>query len=536
MITIQAILEQKMFQYLKPLTKPSTLQRKVDTVDLTEAPDVSKYTSPYAFMLTTAMIFKDDQMKLIPFIDSLISVNVAGLGIKTSRFLKTLDPRVIEYADEHNFALVEIPDGTTLGYTAHTLFDFILDKNNQQILYALDIQKFYSNLVINNANINEILEELSQIIETPVFLMNPFLTLSGASSTLSERLTLTDNTMSSIRNAITRSAPDSTIKNLEIRDNQGHHTFINIFNVSISKKFPYYLIVSHDNNLSYPLSDFAIEQSITVLTYIIYKNQKVEETMVQMQYNYFKRIISEQNQSATIVHSLIEQGLNYGLINSNSYRVIICDTKIDVLSQNEKSEYAYALYSWIVESTLIHLKHSLAFFDDENNKTIILMQYNVPNYENILYNSIQSLKQDFAIDVHFGIGTEVAHSYDIKNSYFEALEAIKYANDHTINHFKPKGIYTLLHNTDRKSVQYFIEMHLKDLAFENNEFNNELRRTLKAYLDNQCEISSTADELYLHRNTIIYRIKKAEDILGVDLNDSETTLSLRIALELYESA
>ena len=49
--------------------------------------------------------------------------------------------------------------------------------------------------------------------------------------------------------------------------------------------------------------------------------------------------------------------------------------------------------------------------------------------------------------------------------------------------YKKEGTLVLRGNElshSPESVQYFIEMHLKDLAFENNEFNNELRRTLKA--------------------------------------------------------
>lgn len=535
MVTIQTLLNEKIFQYLKPLTKASTLERKVETVDLTEAPDVAGYTSPHAFMLTTAMAFKDDQELLKPFIDSLVAINVAGLGIKTSRFLGQLNPEIIDYANKCNFALIEIPAGTTLGYVAHTLFDFILDKRNQQVLYALEIQKFYSELVINNASIDRILQELGHIIDAPPLLLSPFLTISGESNQYPHKLTLSGSNLHIIKNAIKEMTHSKSSRSFEIRDNKGDRMHFNVHKVVISKSFPHYLIVLHKNDLSYPLSDFAIEETITALTYIIYKNQKVEESMMEMQFKYLNRIISKDNQSPDIVNSLIDQGLHHGFIASHTYRVLILDTKYGFHSSDQKAEFSHIVYNWVSESTLSSLRYSLAFFDEENLRTVILLQYDSPNFEEILEESMITLKRNLDLDVKVGIGSMVNQAIDIKNSYYEALEAIDNASKDILNYFKPKGIHTLLNDVETKTTQYFIEMQLKDFAQTDNEFNNELRTTLKSYLDHHGEIRATAEALFLHRNTILYRIKKAEEILGVDLNDPETTLSLRIALELFKT-
>ncbi len=75
---------------------------------------------------------------------------------------------------------------------------------------------------------------------------------------------------------------------------------------------------------------------------------------------------------------------------------------------------------------------------------------------------------------------------------------------------------------------------LKELAFPADEMNRELKKTLKAYLDCHCSIMETANRLYLHRNTVRYRIKKCEEIMGNDLSDSQYCFQLQLCLILSD--
>ncbi len=62
-----------------------------------------------------------------------------------------------------------------------------------------------------------------------------------------------------------------------------------------------------------------------------------------------------------------------------------------------------------------------------------------------------------------------------------------------------------------------------------------LIQTLAVYLETHCQISETAKRLYVHRNTIIYRLEKIEELLGKSLKDPDTTLHLRLALRIQHT-
>lgn len=77
---------------------------------------------------------------------------------------------------------------------------------------------------------------------------------------------------------------------------------------------------------------------------------------------------------------------------------------------------------------------------------------------------------------------------------------------------------------------------LKELAFPENLMQEELRKTLYTYLFCGKNIAQTAETLSLHRNTIKYRVKKCEDILGVQLSDDMDSFRIQLALVLAEEA
>jgi purine catabolism regulator len=61
-----------------------------------------------------------------------------------------------------------------------------------------------------------------------------------------------------------------------------------------------------------------------------------------------------------------------------------------------------------------------------------------------------------------------------------------------------------------------------------------LLQTLAAYLSTNGSPTDAADRLHLHRNTVLYRLGRIEDLLGVDLRNAEVRLSLHLALKIGE--
>lgn len=78
----------------------------------------------------------------------------------------------------------------------------------------------------------------------------------------------------------------------------------------------------------------------------------------------------------------------------------------------------------------------------------------------------------------------------------------------------------------------FINEVLGNLLAYDLENQSELVNTLEVWINNRLNIAQAARELFIHRNTMLYRISNIEDLLQVDLEEPTELLSIQLALSL----
>ena len=86
-------------------------------------------------------------------------------------------------------------------------------------------------------------------------------------------------------------------------------------------------------------------------------------------------------------------------------------------------------------------------------------------------------------------------------------------------------------NVSVENLREFYETTLSKLVAYDLKNNTNLVQVLERYLKNQGNVSLTAKELYLHRNTLIHRLSRISELLNVNLEDSEKVLELQLALK-----
>ncbi len=151
---------------------------------------------------------------------------------------------------------------------------------------------------------------------------------------------------------------------------------------------------------------------------------------------------------------------------------------------------------------------------------------------------IQSFAEEIEVKIIIGIGNKKASLIDVYNSYQEAITAVRVAhnlyNQNRIVFYNELGAYKLLRNIyDTDYAQEFINTYLLPIINYDKDNNQEYFLTLKSLTRNDWDIKATAEELFIHYNTVKYRIKKLSEILGLELQNSENKISLALALKLY---
>lgn len=109
MICLTDLLKVPSLSELKIIAGENGAERQINTVTLLDAPDGPKWLKGGEFVLTSAYIFDNNYTLLEEYIRSLIEHNASGLGIKTGRFLKGVPDNIVRLADENGFPIVKIP-------------------------------------------------------------------------------------------------------------------------------------------------------------------------------------------------------------------------------------------------------------------------------------------------------------------------------------------------------------------------------------------------------------------------------------------
>jgi purine catabolism regulator len=139
------------------------------------------------------------------------------------------------------------------------------------------------------------------------------------------------------------------------------------------------------------------------------------------------------------------------------------------------------------------------------------------------------------IHIRCGIGRPAADLSEWRSSFREAGEALELARrfgDREPLFYTDLSVYRLLlqieHSPELSAYQE--EMLGSLLAHENFQ---ELLHTLEAYFEHNGNLSQTAEALFIHRNTLMYRMDRIASITGLDLEDARNRLALQLALHIH---
>ncbi|HWQ14770.1 MAG TPA: helix-turn-helix domain-containing protein, partial [Roseiflexaceae bacterium] len=100
--------------------------------------------------------------------------------------------------------------------------------------------------------------------------------------------------------------------------------------------------------------------------------------------------------------------------------------------------------------------------------------------------------------------------------------------------FSDLGVYRLLILLrESPELWEFYRATLAALADYDRDQGSELLKTLEAFFDNLGNLARTAEALHVHRNTLLYRLERVEQISGLNLEESEDRLALWLALKAH---
>jgi len=535
------ILELDAFKKVDVIAGSEGLSKEVEDAYVMEVPDIISYIGSGGLLFTTLYPIINDKEALENFIPKLNDQGLAGVAIKPGRYVANIPFYMIEQAEELSFPLLLLPDTANFSMLTNEILTKLLGMKTEELEFRNNISKKFYNLLLNGGDIKDLISYVSKLACMEMFVANDQLNFIDSST--KESPTTFEFSIEEISERsstkVNKHQNDST--SLIIDEEKYDKNDLIIHSIDAGRKTMGYLIILKNkrNRMSY--LNIVIEQTLILLAFLLQKRQSLIQTERNYLDNFIRSILHTQYTSQA---DLIERAkiFKWKLHFPNIILLINIennDTEIKL------SNYYKVLNSRIISQTIARICE----IPIENVKTALYNDQIICFVSAALVNDL-SVKLKRASDIFIvslkkygrvsvGISERIYGMNEISEAYDEALLVQKiykdvYASEQFVEFYKDIGVFKIFHLIEDKSALHdYVEEKVGVLIQNDQDTEMDLVKTLDSLIENNMNIKESSKDLYVHYNTLRYRIDKIKE-LGINLSSGNELTELGVALQLMK--
>lgn len=528
------LLNNGIYDDARVITGHKGLTREVQTVNIMDCPDIILFLTPNELLLTNGYFMKQQPEVFIHLIRDMQRLRCSGLAIKTKRFELPIPDEILHEADRIEFPIIEISDVClSLGEILQRSTSVILNNKSDELQYALSIHKKFSEMIMRGKGISGIIQSLSKLLSSPVILLNNKWKTIAATNQNANITELTSAAVSALHGLSDTSSPTSLCL---IDSSLRERSCMLVYPVK-TYRHEGYLLSFHTPDQWTGLYGLTLEQASNVIGMELTKSQAVKERSRRHKNEFFSDLIEGY---ITFEQEALNRGKKYGLRKGYSCVVLAIRNdeaaalKGDNLTEQEE-QYEH------IKRHFGALEHPFTMFTKHDTYCILLSipdsGWDEAKLTEHLTGMLKHLHQENGMSMSVGIGKPAMNVLGVRHSYTEAVNALQFGyrfkRKQFVQSYQAKDIGYLFHMLPHDELKQFYESTLDGLLqIADESERKELLRTLNAFYETQCQLVETSKQLFVHRNTVVYRLEKCERLLDVKLKDPAESLRIRIALAI----
>ncbi len=145
---------------------------------------------------------------------------------------------------------------------------------------------------------------------------------------------------------------------------------------------------------------------------------------------------------------------------------------------------------------------------------------------------VDTASGEFYYRVTVGVGSVVTNIKELARSYKDAQVALEvgkvFDNEKNVISYENLGIGRLIYQLPSTLCEMFLQEVFKKGSLES--LDHETLMTIQAFFENNLNVSETSRKLFVHRNTLVYRLDKIKKVTGLDLREFEHAITFKVAL------
>ncbi|WP_231575079.1 PucR family transcriptional regulator [Bacillus sp. B-jedd] len=533
-MTIKDILELKSFDKVKVIAGEEGMNNKINNVYFMEVPDIFSFIDSNGLLLTTLYPIAHDKEAIERFLPKLVDKKISAIGIKPGRYIDEIPQVMLDQANTLDLPLLVLPDDANLSVLSNGILEALLDKKNSMLEFRDDVHNQLIKLLLEGSDLTKLVKSLSAIIKSPVLLIN-------------ERLELITSSINPKQISVEkRVAIKQSYRNVEnIKDTiqisiYGHNHLEEdiIFNPIIAGEECLGYFIALPSNLEYRINiKVALEQASLLSAFLFLK----EEAVLQ----------KERNHLDSFVRDLLNQKIKSQLEIMQKAKVFKWDLdfpvillNIEELSNDEsikKGFYAQMKDIEMIERIIsekldLPLQKCKVIHHDDGLICFISVLFENRKNERLRV-ACESVINYYKNKYKLGISKSriVEKLTDLKEAYDEAKVATKIfrileKKEAFIRSYDDLGVYKIIHHiSDRNVLKEYVNSKIGVLL---NTPDTDMLDMISCLIKNNFNLQKTAKELFIHYNTLRYRLEKLKES-GIDFNNGFDLAEVALAYKIH---
>ena len=551
MFTVADFLKLSEIQDIRLLAGAGGVGRIISRTSFIDNPDTFDWMTPGEFVLSTGYLFPEGEDQQRRILQQMVEIGCSGLAVKTNRYLREIPLCMIEEADALDFPLLELPYGHSLASVADITNRHLYQIYDEKMARPMAIQRQLNIASIRPDSLHEIARVSVAYMGNPVLILdsnwrllawedcpqNPYplresLTLKRKAAVLpQEFIESIPDTLDRFRKPITR--------RYSLENN--NQIICRVVPVSVYDSSTYGYIVVWETVRTLDAADYiALEQVAVSVAIERIRARENEEAKVRSRREFFDDLLSGNFESLSAARAMAEL---HGLRSDTPYRCLLVRYARDSAEERIAPQKLGLEGERCMEICLHTAKElCLSVMGVPYSAYAVLLlaspageresEKQARRYAEALYDALAaqfSPKSFIIVGVPADDITQIPETYRDLHSIAKILRGsttyppIIFAEDYS-------AVMLLEKYVDRKNLADFVRKTLGALEDYDRENHSRLLMTLDVYFSKSGNITEVAKEMYIHRNTCIYRMEKIKTILQDDFSNPMKLLNYQIAL------
>ncbi len=550
-ITLRQALEIQLLRSAKVVSGSNGLDNVITGVNIMEVPDIVNWVKSGELLLTTAYSLRDDKEGLVKLVEQLHQKGLAGIAIKTKRYIEHVPSEVVAISNKLGFPIIELPVDMAFSDVTNVILREIFDKQ-AGILYRLDeIHQKLMSVVLSGGGLKDICSMLNGIVENPVLVKDYVFGRhvkaavgdkeSNAAKSMLKSIESSKNIFADVLSGIKE--PYIKISEKSVEDSQKLIQRL-VFPIAAGQKIYGEIQILGLSREINQVDVRAVQYTCAIIALEIIKQISVFEVESRHRNEFMEELLSI---DPSLHMAAIERAEAFGLTEDYSYMLLSISMERGGRLSEDASQSKGSLLKRKLISALENEAEgkSKVLVASRGDNITVLLGFNNSDCAESVKERLNKLAEkaheiinstEGEVSCFIGISRPCRQLSELHKKNEEAKKALSFSRifkNRKTMHYDDLGIFRLLciEHQESEIKKFCHETVLPLLEYDKNK-DGELIKTLRTYFECGGNLKQVCKQMYIHYNTILYRIQKIQQITGVDLSDSNARLNLEISLKI----